>query len=243
MRHQGIEPVLWDVLKGGDTLPAVDTVVYCVGYDRSLGLPIRDIYVGGLENTLEHLPSPRRLLYVSSTGVYGGHGGNWIDEETPPAPEDDAGRACLEAEGVLASVAKRHGLDFVILRLAGIYGPGRLIGGAALQAGQPIRGEPDVHLNLIHVEDAAQVVDAASIHATSGKVYLVADGRPPTRRDFYSYLAELLQTAAPSFDPGRAARSRGDRQICSDFMFRELKVNLIYPDFRAGLRQSVATSR
>lgn len=240
LRADGIEPVLWDVNVGGDFLPASDVAVYCVGWDPSSGRTRREVYVEGLRGTLDRLPRPRLLLYVSSTGVYGDHGGAWVDETTAPTPSDDAGRACAEAEEALWSFARENGWDAIVLRLAGIYGPRRLIGQERIRRGERIAGDPDGRLNLIHVEDAATVVDRARLAGRPGETYLVSDGRPATRREFYGCLASLVGCDPPEFDPSLAARSRGDRRISNRKMIEELAPTLMYPDFRKGLAGSLS---
>src|SRR4051812_34916957 len=82
----GVEPIIADVLQPEtlDQLPAVERVFYAVGFDRSAGAAMRDVYVDGLQNVLDRLPnSVRRFVYASSTGVYGQTSGEWVDEESP----------------------------------------------------------------------------------------------------------------------------------------------------------------
>lgn len=236
-RKQGLHPVIWDVLKPSGTLPAADVIVYCVGFDRNSGHSMRDVYVDGLKAALESLDGrPRLFLYVSSTGVYGDAGGGWVDESTPENPEDAGGKVCLEAEQTLKDHARATGLPYVVLRLAGLYGPERMIGAGRVAKGTPVGADPDAYLNLIHVEDAARVVEAAREKASPGETYLVADGRPVKRRDFYGCIAELLQTEPPVFAPQQSSRSRGDRRVSNRKMLNEFGVKLTYPDFRSGLK-------
>lgn len=222
LRAIGVEPVLWDVNEGGDSLPAVETVLYCVGFRPASGRSRRDVYVEGLRTTLHHLPRPGRLIYISSTGVYGDHAGEWVNEKTPPNPLDEGGQACLAAEEALWDFARANDWDVVVLRLAGIYGPGRMLNSVRLKAGEPIAGDADGYLNLIHVEDAALVVDAALARAAPGATYLVSDGRPIRRRDFYTHLAESIGAPPPLFDPAAHPRSRGNRKISNAKLLAEV---------------------
>lgn len=236
LRAENIIPVIWDVNQEHGSLPPVQTVLYCVGFDRSAGQSRTDVYVNGLRNTLAHLPKPGRLIYISSTGVYGDHAGAWVDETTPPQPLDDGGSACLAAEQALTDFAKRESWNAIILRLVGIYGPGRRIGADRLRAGETISGNPDTFLNLIHVEDAASVVDAAIQRGKPGQTYLVSDGNPPTRREFYTYLAKLLDAPTPRFDPASASRHRGDRRVSNQKMRTDLLPILKFPNYQTGLQ-------
>ena len=90
-----------------DRLPAADRVFYAVGFDRSAGAAMREVYVEGLQNVLDRLPgSVRRFVYASSTGVYGQAGGEWVDEESPTDPQHESGRVVLEAEGRVRAWAR-----------------------------------------------------------------------------------------------------------------------------------------
>jgi nucleoside-diphosphate-sugar epimerase len=227
----GARPIRFDVTRGGDELPGVATTLYAVGMDRSAGHAMRDVYVDGLVRTLERLPTPERFVYVSSTGVYGDHAGGWVTERTTPEPVDEGGRCCLEAERVLAEHARRTGMRTVILRFAGIHGPGRTILAGDLAAGRPIRSDPDGWLNLIHVADGVRAIQAAAdlpddrftnerdasdsepLGADPVVIVNVADGRPELRRDLYARLAERLGAPPPTFDPSAATRHRGNRRV------------------------------
>src|SRR5262249_22657201 len=145
-------------------LPAADTVLYSVGYDRKSTVPsstIDEVYTGGVRNVLASLDSKAaRFIYISTTGVYGPGEGGWVDETTPTDPQRDGGRASLAAEQVLAtSSLKQRG---IILRLAGLYGPGRVPFLNELRNGDAIPAISTGYLNLIHVDDAASIVLAAA---------------------------------------------------------------------------------
>ena len=227
-------------------LPEAETVLYCVGYRPESGQSRFDVYVAGLAHVLDALPvEPRRFLLVSSTGVLGEAGGGRVDEETPCRPDREAGRAFLAAEQRLAEhpVGRRS----IVLRMAGIYGPGRLPRRADLEAGRPLDVDPDAMLNLIHVDDAAAVVLAAESRARPPRPYLVSDGTPVPRGEFYSRLAGLLGAPAPRFVPrepadaaGASGRGLSNKRVANDRMRAELGVTLRYPGFDDGLRAIVA---
>jgi nucleoside-diphosphate-sugar epimerase len=231
----GVEPVVADVLDPASLrrLPAVEGVAYCVGMDRSAGASMREVYVGGLRNVLSALPGAPRIVYVSSTGVYGQTGGEEIDESAETAPAEESGRVVLEAEGVLRELRA----DAVVLRFAGIYGPGRLLRAAALRAGEALAADPEGWLNLIHVEDGAAAVSAADARGRAGAVYNVSDDRPARRREFYATLAALLQAPPPRFTAGPAGQA--DRRVQNWRLRQELGVALRYPSFAEGLPASL----
>lgn len=122
---------------------------------------------------LAALPRCGRLVYVSTTAVYGDHGGAWIDEATPPAPGTDRGRRRLDAERQVRAWGEATGTATIVLRVAAIWGPGR-------DRRQPPRaaGGLPVPVNRIHVDDLADVCVAAAARAADGAVYDCADGAP-----------------------------------------------------------------
>jgi nucleoside-diphosphate-sugar epimerase len=243
MAKFGLKPLVCDVLRPESLgcLPAAETVLYAVGQDRSAGQSMRDVYVDGLRNVLEALPPPGRFLYVSSTSVYGAHDGSWVDEATAPAPLDESGKVVLEAESLLRSRLPAA----VILRFAGIYGPDRLLRHKAIEGGEPLPGDPEQWLNLIHVFDGVEAIMAAQQGGQAGRVYNVADGYPCTRQQFFGEMARLLGAPPPRFVPGpsRPGRAAGSRRIRNARLRQELRVALRYPSYEEGLSATVRWMR
>ena len=236
-----IRPIVADLL--GQTkpqLPAeIRTVLFAVGHGRDGRHSIRDVYVRGLAAAVDWLPdSAERFIYVSSTGVYGHSDGQDVDEDTPCHPVREGGRACLEAEQLLH--ASRFGSRAVVLRLAGLYGLGRIPRSADLIAGRPIDAPSQGWLNLIHVDDAARIVLLAERRAVPPRTYVVSDGQPVIRSDYYSELARLLGAPMPQFiqppaDSPAVQRAASDKRVHPRRMFAELRPNLQYPNYREGL--------
>ncbi len=215
----GIVPMIADVLdpRSIDRLPAADRALYCVGYDRASGASMRSVYVTGFRDALERLAGRvGRLVLASSTGVYGPSpdAGEWVDEDTPTDPAHESGRVVLAAEEVLRDEAGKRGLAWIILRYAGLYGPGRVPRRASIERNEPIVGDPDRPLNLIHVEDAASAAVAALDRGRSGRIYCVSDDHPGPRGAFYRLAADLLGSPRPGSSspspeaPRRFARCR-----------------------------------
>ena len=250
LENEGFSPLIGDVTQAPSLpdFPSVDTLLWSVGFDRDAGQDIRQVYVDGLRNLLDLLPDHLgRIVYISSTGVYGQTDGGWVDESTHCQPRRAGGQACLAAEQLLlrSPVAGR----VVILRLAGIYGPNRLPRLRQLAAGEPLDTAPEGMLNLIHVDDAAHAVThVADLPLELPRVYLIADGQPVLRRTFYDELARLFGTPAPVFGrhtSGAAASSRsgGHKRVSNGRMRDELNLTLRYGSYREGLAAMVGDSR
>lgn len=237
----GVEPIECDVLKPDSlrALPQVDTVLYAIGFDRASGATMRAVYVDGLANVLANLPASSRFIYISSSSVYGQTDGGWVDETSPMLPLEDSGRIVLDAENVL--LGKRP--DAVLLRFAGIYGPGRLLRRQTIEKGEPIVGDADKWLNLIHVDDGVRAVLAAEQQAQQGRVYNICDDHPVRRRYFYTALARMLNAPDPTFlapprDQPTPPHEKANRRINNRRMKEELHVTLSFPNYFQGLGAS-----
>jgi nucleoside-diphosphate-sugar epimerase len=195
------------------------------------------LYVNGLANVLAALKQPLpKFLYVSSISVYGEADGEKVDENATTEALDGSGKVVLEAEHLL----RKRLPSSIILRFAGMYGPERLMHRQAIKAGEPIAGDADKWLNLIHVDDGADAVVAADERAVAGSLYNISDNSPVRRRNFYRKLAEVLGAPLPQFVPLdtksiTSARGRGNRRIVSQRMIEDLGVRLRYPNYEAGL--------
>ena len=236
LSRTGLRPIVMDVTQGPmlGALPEVDTVVFAVGLARRSGATMFDLHVAGLRAVLDALPgSTGRVIYASSTGVYAQNAGEWVDETSVCEPVREGGMACLSGERLL--IAHARGRNALVLRLAGLYGPGRVPRSADVTAGRPIAGSPDAYLNLIHVEDAARaVVAAAALGTVADRTYVVSDGHPPTRAKYLRLLATRLGAAPPVFagGSGLGKRVRNDRAV------HELGLRLQYLSYREGLAGS-----
>ena len=237
---EAVRPIVADVTQPSTlcNLPAPDTLLYAVGYDPAGGTSRSALYVDGLRAVLDAVsPEVRRVILISSTGVYAEQAGGWVDESSPCGPSRESGRALLAAEQVLA--AHRLGAVGIVLRLAGIYGPGRLPRRAELLSGGPLPVAAGEHVNLIHVEDAAAAVLAAEAHAQPPRTFVISDGHPVERREYFAELARQFGLPPPSFReplPGEAVGRRGgDKRASNARMLAELQMTLAYPTYRQGL--------
>ncbi|MFK7821961.1 MAG: SDR family oxidoreductase [Planctomycetaceae bacterium] len=243
LQSLGVSPIVGDVMQP-DSLkfPPVDAVTYAVGMDRSSGYSKRQVYVDGLRNVLNRIQTTEKFIYVSSTAVYGQADGEWVDESSATEPVSEGGRICLEAEQAVRSVYPAA----TIVRLAGIYGPERLLRAVdSLRAEQPIAGNPDAYLNLIHVDDAAELVRCVVQSAIAPDYLLGADGNPTTRHEYYSELARIVDAPAPVFDstlPTRNSASGLNKRCRSKELSGLDGFELVYPSVAAGLPHAVEHS-
>jgi putative transcription antitermination factor YqgF len=250
LRAQAIEPVVADVLEPESLrkLPRADRVLYCVGHDRAVGLPMRTVFVGGLTHALEALAGRfGHLVYASATSVYGQTDGGWVDEDSPTVPREESGRVCLEAETLAREFAVDRGLSLSIVRYSGLYGPGRIIRRKALEQGEPIAGDPLKWLNLVHIDDAAAAAVAALDRGAAGRVYLATDDRPVTREEYYSLAARCLGAPAPRFVPagqgGHRPATAASKRVSNRRIKDELGVRLAFPDVTTGLPAAITVER
>ena len=190
----------------------------------------RAVYLDGLRNVLGALDgaSLQRVLFVSSSGVYGEHGDAWVDETTPPAPQGFNGHVLWEAEQWLS----HQPIETVVLRLAGLYGPGRLQLIDRLRAGQMRAPRVQRHwANRMHVEDAA----AAIVHLLGLRdplpVYVGVDDTPLPLDVLYDHLAALID--APPVLDGPGPAGVGSKRL-SNARLRASGFQLRWPDSREG---------
>jgi nucleoside-diphosphate-sugar epimerase len=188
---------------------------------------------------------PRRLVYMSTTGVYGDCGGDWVDETRPPAPVAPRALRRFDAEEVLRAWSQESGAELVILRVAGIYGPGRLPL-ERIRQGLPLAREEDSPWsNRIHADDLVAACVAAMDLGTPGAVYNACDGYPTTMTDYFLRVADAaglprpallpLNEAAGKLSPGMMSYLAESRRLSNRRLLEELGLRLRYPNLAAGL--------
>lgn len=248
----GVQPLVGDVTRP-DTLAALpgpwDAVVNCVSSAGGDAGAYRSVYLEGTRNVCGWLRTgtPRRYVHVGSTSVYGQTDGGWVDESSPTAPTAETARLLVATEEVLRAKAAA-GFPAVILRVTGIYGPGR---GRLFQ--QLLRGEARLDgdgmrwLNQNHRDDVAGAVAAALEGGVPGRTYNVADDEPVTQRGFLTWLAAELGRPLPDVaEPGETRpRKRGatNKRVSNRRLREELGWAPRFPSFREGYAAAVATAR
>ena len=232
----GAQPVIcdWTNPMSLRQLPRADHLLVSVSYDRKSRHSRYDSQVGGLRNLLKHTAADSKICYISTTGVYHQSDGRWVDERSPSFPTRAAGRTHLQAEDLLRRYRNHGGWN--VLRLAGIYGPGRIPRADNVISSLPIHANADHFVNLIHVDDAVTAV-AATWSETPHHVYVVGDGHPVRRGEFYGEIARLTQSAPPEFLPPTPGQSRADghKRVWNRRAKRDLIPRLQFPSYREGL--------
>jgi nucleoside-diphosphate-sugar epimerase len=252
LEDDGIEAFVFD----GDTrnreiaeaLPSSNHVLVSIGPDETLD--------GDCDPVLRHYRNelaaarPRAIVYLSTVGVYGDHDGAWVDEESPCRPVSKRSKWRLAAEAAWRLFATETGIKVAIIRLSGIYGPGR---GPfqKLKDGTSRRIiKPGQVFNRIHAEDIAQIVEAAFDRRASG-VFNGTDDEPAAPQDVIVHAAGLLgidpppEMAFASADLSAMARTfyGENKRVRNDKIKTELGVSLAFPTYREGLATILEAER
>ncbi|MDG1863865.1 MAG: SDR family oxidoreductase [Yoonia sp.] len=241
LMHEGIEPRIWP---GADMTPALNAATHLLisAAPDDAGDPI----LAQLESEIAALAGQFEWVgYLSTTGVYGDHNGDWVDEETPLTPATKRGVARVQAEAAWQAIPD---LPLHIFRLAGIYGPGRgpfakVRNGTARR----IIKEGQV-FSRTHVADIGRVLAASIKRPNIGSIYNVCDNDPAPPEDVIAYAAELLDMPIPEAVDYEAAEMTPmarsfyaeSKKVRNDKIRNELGVDLLYPDYKSGLRGLLA---
>jgi nucleoside-diphosphate-sugar epimerase len=231
-------------------LPDADWVVFAASSGGRGADAARDVYVEGLRNVIaayaDRPSPPDRLVYTSSTGVYGDHGGDFVDEETPIEPTTEKTRVLAAAERVAREETAAAGIDGTVARFAGLYGPDRYRLDRYLEG--PVT---EGYLNMVHRDDAAgSVAFLLESDLARGDVVLVVDDEPVDKWAFADWLATECDEPAPPKrtieerldDPDLSAAARRRIQTskrCSNARLRELGYDFAYPTYREGYSAAI----
>ena len=231
-------------------LPAADWVVFAASSGGRDANAAREIYVDALNGVVEQYGSraspPDRLIYTSSTGVYGDHDGGWVDEDTPLDPTTDKTAVLAEAERLAREKAATHGIDGTVARFSGLYGPDRYRLDRYLEG--PVTAG---YLNMVHRVDAAGAVAfLLTEDRARGEIVLVTDDEPADKWAFADWLAEECGTPKP---PKQTKAERlaaetlsdaGRRRVltskrCTNDYLHELGYEFTFPTFREGYQNAI----
>lgn len=192
---------------------------------------------------------PARIVYLSATSVYGETGDGVVTEQTPAVPTSAMGKRRLDAEQAFCDYGKANSVAIVILRVSGIYGPGRLPL-MQISQGQPLlREEESGPSNRIHADDLARICLAAADLGTDGEIFNVSDGHPSSMTSYFNACADALglprqpqvslAEASQVMSPLMFSYVSQSRIIAADYLLERLKITLRYPTLREGLSASI----
>jgi nucleoside-diphosphate-sugar epimerase len=238
-----IAPLALDLTAPGaaEKLPRFDAVVACQSAGGDTAEAYRAAYVEANRSLLDAAArhGAARLVYTGSTGVFGQRDHSVITETTAPAPSGATAEVLVEAERLV--LGRAPGVPACLLRLSGLYGPGRSgvlqrVGSGLLALGP---GD-DAFMNFCHLDDAVALVLAALDRGAPGAVYHGSDAEPPRRREVVEWVARQI-----GVEPSRSASpaTGPSRRIDSTWTRRALGVTLRYPTFRDGLAPLITRVR
>ncbi|MCA3262002.1 MAG: SDR family oxidoreductase [Telmatospirillum sp.] len=249
LRAVGIEPFLFDrnapLADAAAALAGTTHLLSSVPPDAS-GDPVVDHH----GNDLVRLEGVKWTGYLSTTGVYGDRGGDWVTERDALRPIGPRGRARVAAEEAWLGLG-HVGHKVHVFRLAGIYGPGRSALDTLREGRAKRVAKPGQIFSRIHVDDIATILEASIAKPDAGAVYNVCDDEPAPPQDVIAYAAALLGVPAPPEVPyEEAAKTMSEmarsfyaesKRVSNRRIKDELGVTLAYPDYREGLKALLAS--
>ena len=236
----GIEPLALDLSSPGAAarLPAVDAIVACQSSAEDSPAAYRAAYLEATRALLEAgaRAGARAFVYTGSTGVFGQRDGSQVDETTPPSPASATAEVLVEAERRVLEAPDALGVPARLLRLSGLYGPGRLGLVERVRRGALALGPgDDAFMNFCLLEDAVAFARGALERGAPGAIYHGSDAAPARRREVVTWIAERLGLQPPRAPAGSVAPGGPSRQIRSQATRRALGVELQARSFRHGL--------
>ncbi len=223
--------------------PVIDSIIIILTAGKFDDAAYARTYVGGTKNLLAAFAAqgirPARVLFVSSTSVYGQTNGEWVDETSATQPLDFSGKRMLEAEEVVAGGPYPH----VIIRFAGIYGVGRIRFVQQVRDGTAAFDPTQVrYRNVIHNDDVVGIIRHVHAHPRPAPLYIGVDDEPVAAHDLVQWISSQLKIALPpirpvSIQPGR--RNPGNKR-CRNMRLHDAGYAFKYPTFRDGYDAIIA---
>jgi nucleoside-diphosphate-sugar epimerase len=205
--------------------------------------PGADLLPDRLAEAASHSRRLAWIGYLSTVGVYGDHGGAWVDETTPCAPQSPRAKARLAAEAAWARLGALAGKPVIVFRLPGIYGPGRNALAALRQGTAKRIVKAGQVFNRVHVEDIAAALYASITADVESAVYNLTDDEPSPPQDVVAYAADLLGLAPPpeiafeqaGLSPMAASFYAESKRVRNDRIKRMIGFAPVFPTYREGL--------
>ncbi|MFB6112501.1 MAG: NAD-dependent epimerase/dehydratase family protein [Halodesulfurarchaeum sp.] len=233
-------------------IPDVDVLVFAASAGRGTDAA-RSVYVDGMRTVVDHFGArdsvPDRLVYTSSTGVYGDFDGEWVDESTPIEPTTERQQLLLDAEALALDRTASVGMSGTVVRFGGLYGPGRYRLDRYLES--PVT---EGVLNLTHRADAAGAIEfLLETGRGGGEIVIAVDEEPVEKTELVRWLAREHGTDPPTvqtpretiaerdLDEAAAHRLRANKR-CSSAKLRTMGYEFQYPTYRDGFKPAIESS-
>ena len=240
-QEQKVELIDFSEVDVEKSLSTVTHIIVSIPPSSNLGDPVL-VHFGELIK--KYASQCQWLGYLSSTGVYGDHQGEWVDESSIPRALGPQGALRLDAEIAWIDLAKNYQLPLHIFRIAGIYGPQRNALTRIAQGQIHTIFKANHFFSRIHVDDIAAVLVASIQHPSPMSIYNIADDEPAPAHEVDAYAARLLHVAAPEkiayehavLSPRMQEFYTQHRRVSNAKIKQELGVKLLYPTYREGLQ-------
>jgi nucleoside-diphosphate-sugar epimerase len=252
MEGDGVEPVTADLdnIDSLSNLSLANTLLFYFAPPPPTG--VTDPRMANFLTSLERNGLPEKIVYISTSGVYGDQAGHWVTEKTQTNPGADRSFRRLDAENQLRRLREHHPVEVVILRVGGIYGPGRLPEQRIRNAIPVLHQELAPKTNRIHADDLASICVAAGKYGRDGEIYNVSDGCDSNMTEYFLQVAKHLglpapptvdwETAKKSLSKGMLSYLQESRRMDNSKMLTELHITLNYPDLSSGLAAIMPSS-
>ena len=240
----GVEPIVWNWLEPLDLDPSGQTGLFSDPPDTVLvsvshAAPSHAMGLANVAGGLQALSKSPRWIYLSTTGVFADpplDSSLWVDDASATEPARPGSQNALDAERWIEASE----LENVILRPAGIYGPGRIPNVQAIRENQALSVDPESYLNLIHVEDLAWTIETLADRPLVHGLYCVSDGNSVKRREYYAFIAKLLSFPEPQYSDAprpqtNRRRSQGNKRVSNQRLLSDHRIVFDYPDYKVGL--------
>jgi nucleoside-diphosphate-sugar epimerase len=235
---EGVHSLQADVLQSQSLMSAIpseiDYAAYCVSSRERSESAYRDAYVTGLRNVLGALqarcPGLHRVIFTSSTGVYGQNRGEWVDEDSPTQPGNFSGAQVLEGESTL----RNSGLPSVIVRFSGIYGPGRDRLVQLAQTGYELTAQDEAYTNRIHRDDCAGAIEHLLFLERPAEIFIGSDCEPASRDELLRWLAKRIGVELHNAMYDKLSHDVPMNKRLSNQRLLESGYRFIYPTYREG---------
>jgi len=233
-------------LDENNTMPDMDTlnshVIYLIPPSNKF---INDNRINHFLASLDTSKPPKQIVLISTTGVYGDCSDNWIDESRAANPDTERGYRRLSVENQLQAFCEKQGIQYIILRVPGIYGPDKLPLQRLLDHKPILKLSESPWSNRIHVDDLIQACICSIDYSGDHHIFNISDNEPSSMSDYFIQVARSRGIEEPPqlsmneckklFSDNMMSYLRESKKIDNSLMTRELGVNLQYPTLKEGL--------